>query len=65
MDISSNVLCFYHIAGVSSELIEESKFVPLNADDPVFGPPVSSGQFFTIIVEGPFLSEIFHPYFQL
>ncbi|KAG6665596.1 hypothetical protein CIPAW_02G171800 [Carya illinoinensis] len=25
--------------GASSELIEDSKFVPLNADDPIYGPP--------------------------
>lgn len=25
--------------GIPSELVEESKFVPLNADDPVYGPP--------------------------
>ncbi|KAI4351481.1 hypothetical protein L6164_005847 [Bauhinia variegata] len=25
--------------GVPSELVEDSKFVPLNADDPVYGPP--------------------------
>ncbi|KAF2295630.1 hypothetical protein GH714_033352 [Hevea brasiliensis] len=25
--------------GIPSELIEDSKFVPLNADDPVYGPP--------------------------
>lgn len=30
-------------AEVPSELIEDSKFVPLKADDPIFGPPVSSG----------------------
>lgn len=29
--------------GVPTELIEDSKFVPLNADDPSYGPPVSSG----------------------
>ncbi|CAN1298569.1 hypothetical protein LINPERPRIM_LOCUS23880 [Linum perenne] len=28
-------------AGIPNELAEDSKFVPLNADDPVFGPPVS------------------------
>ncbi|XP_020248384.1 uncharacterized protein LOC109825886 isoform X2 [Asparagus officinalis] len=27
------------MAGVPSELAEDPKFVPLNADDPVFGPP--------------------------
>ncbi|CAN1298571.1 hypothetical protein LINPERPRIM_LOCUS23880 [Linum perenne] len=26
-------------AGIPNELAEDSKFVPLNADDPVFGPP--------------------------
>ncbi|OMO65573.1 hypothetical protein CCACVL1_21492 [Corchorus capsularis] len=26
--------------GIPSELVEESKFVPLNADDPTYGPPV-------------------------
>ncbi|KAJ4969943.1 hypothetical protein NE237_003042 [Protea cynaroides] len=25
--------------GIPSELIEDSKFVPLNADDPIYGPP--------------------------
>ncbi|KAF3968029.1 hypothetical protein CMV_008042 [Castanea mollissima] len=29
--------------GVPGELIEDSKFVPLNAEDPRYGPPVSSG----------------------
>ncbi|XVF83072.1 hypothetical protein PTKIN_Ptkin16aG0103100 [Pterospermum kingtungense] len=28
--------------GLPSELFEDSKFVPLNADDPTYGPPVSS-----------------------
>lgn len=32
-----------YIAGIPNELIEDSKFVPLNADDPVYGPPVSCG----------------------
>lgn len=35
--------CHLYLAGIPSELIEDSKFVPLNADDPVYGPPVSSG----------------------
>lgn len=26
-----------------TELAEDSKFVPLNAEDPQYGPPVSSG----------------------
>lgn len=35
----------YNFTGVPSELIEDSKFVPLNADDLIYGPPVSCGQF--------------------
>lgn len=35
-----NSLCY---TGIPAELIEDSKFVPLNSDDPTFGPPVSSG----------------------
>lgn len=32
-----------HITGIPTELIEDSKFVPLNSDDPIYGPPVSFG----------------------
>lgn len=32
----------WHIAGIPNELIEDSKFVPLSADDPKYGPPVIS-----------------------
>lgn len=34
---------YLHLTGVPGELIEDSKFVPLNAEDPRYGPPVSSG----------------------
>lgn len=37
--VNSKILPSASSDGVSSELIEESKFVPLNVDDPVFGPP--------------------------
>lgn len=33
----------YHLKGAPPELAEDSKFVPLNAEDPQYGPPVSSG----------------------
>ncbi|KAK9168620.1 hypothetical protein Syun_000760 [Stephania yunnanensis] len=33
-------LCKASSQGVPSELLEDSKFVPLNADDPTYGPPV-------------------------
>lgn len=39
-----NLICFVE---PFSELMEDSKFVPLNLDDPTFGPPVSCGYFFT------------------
>ena len=29
--------------GIPGELIEDSKFIPLNAKDPRYGPPVSFG----------------------
>jgi len=35
----------WNVAGVPSELAEDPKFVPLNADDPVYGPPVSVQHF--------------------
>lgn len=34
---------FSHHAGLPTELIEDSKFVPLNEEDPSYGPPVSHG----------------------
>jgi len=34
---------FFHITGLPNELVEDSKFVPLNAEDPTYGPPVSHG----------------------
>lgn len=33
----------HHVTEVPDELAEDSKFVPLDADEPQFGPPVSSG----------------------
>ncbi|MQL93808.1 hypothetical protein Taro_026455 [Colocasia esculenta] len=33
----ATILCFY--SKVPTEITEESKFVPLNADDPIYGPP--------------------------
>lgn len=33
-----------------TELDDESKFVPLNSEDPNYGPPVSSGQFYAIVI---------------
>lgn len=32
-----------------TELDDESKFVPLNSEDPNYGPPVSSGQFMPLL----------------
>lgn len=32
----------YH-AGLPNELVEDSKFVPINVEDPRYGPPVSHG----------------------
>ncbi|KAE9589869.1 hypothetical protein Lalb_Chr21g0313491 [Lupinus albus] len=29
--------------GLPNELVEDSKFVPLNSEDPSYGPPVSHG----------------------
>lgn len=40
LPIHIDLLCF---TGVPSELVDDSKFVPLNAEDPRYGPPVSSG----------------------
>ncbi|TKY51635.1 hypothetical protein E2542_SST23154 [Spatholobus suberectus] len=40
--LNSSKLKYFHRAsseGLPNELIEESKFVPLNAEDPVYGPP--------------------------
>ncbi|XP_020588834.1 uncharacterized protein LOC110030454 isoform X2 [Phalaenopsis equestris] len=41
--------------GAPSELVEDPKFVPLNADDPVFGPPM---QKFLKELDGEFLKII-------
>lgn len=39
---------FFQISkGVPSELVEDSKFVPLNAEDPRYGPPVSLNGFYS------------------
>lgn len=35
------VIIVFVLAGIPTELAEDSKFVPLNADDPIYGPPVS------------------------
>jgi len=35
-------ILFYH-AGLPNELVEDSKFVPINVEDPRYGPPVSHG----------------------
>ncbi|XP_038690689.1 uncharacterized protein LOC119989319 isoform X2 [Tripterygium wilfordii] len=42
--------------GAPSELIEDSKFVPLNDDDPVYGPPI---QMLLKELDGEFLEVIF------
>ncbi|KAK4279629.1 hypothetical protein QN277_011376 [Acacia crassicarpa] len=42
--------------GVPNELIEDSKFVPLNADDPTYGPPI---QQLLKEIDGEFLKVIF------
>ncbi|XP_010267209.1 PREDICTED: uncharacterized protein LOC104604527 isoform X2 [Nelumbo nucifera] len=38
-NLKLNSVCRAATDGVPSELIEDSKFVPLNADDPRYGPP--------------------------
>ncbi|XP_038982700.1 uncharacterized protein LOC103718601 isoform X2 [Phoenix dactylifera] len=42
--------------GFPSELVEDSKFVPLNADDPVYGPPIKN---FLRELDGEFLKVIY------
>ncbi|KAH9703980.1 hypothetical protein KPL70_011288 [Citrus sinensis] len=42
--------------GLPGELTEDSKFVPLNADDPTFGPPIRQ---FLKELDGEFLEVIF------
>ncbi|WVY98469.1 hypothetical protein V8G54_030620 [Vigna mungo] len=32
-------IMFSHSAGLPNEVVEDSKFVPLNAEDPIYGPP--------------------------
>ena len=41
---TSCMLCVirrFQLSGVPQEILEDSKFVPINEDDPRFGPPVS------------------------
>ncbi|XP_020597106.1 uncharacterized protein LOC110036896 [Phalaenopsis equestris] len=61
--------------GAPSELVEDPKFVPLNADDPVFGPPAlflmgfdlaetSKMQKFLKELDGEFL-KVTHPFINI
>jgi hypothetical protein len=38
-----NFFNFFNDAGLPNELVEDSKFVPINTEDPRYGPPVSHG----------------------